>query len=44
MFRALHAYHQEVELYWCSVWYRPLSQWPSGEQVESEADCSSPYV
>jgi hypothetical protein len=30
MFRALHAHHQEVELYWCSIWYRPLSQWPSG--------------
>jgi len=22
MFRALHAYHQEVEFYWCSIWYR----------------------
>jgi len=22
MFRALYAHHQEVELYWCSVWYR----------------------
>jgi len=21
MFRALHAHHQEVELYWCSIWY-----------------------
>jgi len=23
MFRALYAHHQEVELYWCSIWYRP---------------------
>jgi len=22
MFPALHAHHQEVELYWCSIWYR----------------------
>jgi len=22
MFRALYAHHQEVELYWCSNWYR----------------------
>ena len=22
MFRASHAHHQEVELYWCSIWYR----------------------
>jgi len=22
MFRALYAHHQEVELYWCSIWYR----------------------
>jgi len=28
--------HQEVELYWCSIWYHPLSQWPSGAQVERE--------
>jgi len=21
MFRALYAHHQEVELYWCSIWY-----------------------
>jgi len=20
MFRALHAHHQEAELYWCSIW------------------------
>ena len=41
MFRALHAHHQEVELYWWSIWYRPLSQWPSGAQVERELLCSS---
>jgi len=22
MFRALYANHQEVEWYWCSIWYR----------------------
>ena len=22
MFRALYDHHQEVELYWCSIWYR----------------------
>ena len=22
MFRALHTHHQEVELFWCSIWYR----------------------
>ena len=22
MFRALYAHHQEVEFYWCSIWYR----------------------
>ena len=22
MFQALYAHHQEVELYWCSIWYR----------------------
>ena len=22
MFRALYAHHQEVDLYWCSIWYR----------------------
>jgi len=22
MFRALYAHHQEVELYWCSIWHR----------------------
>ena len=22
MFRALYAHHQEVELYWCCIWYR----------------------
>ena len=36
MFRALCAHHQEDELYWCSIWYRPLSQWPSGAQVDRE--------
>ena len=36
MFRALHVHNQEVELYWCSIWYRPLSQWPSGAQVGRE--------
>ena len=25
VFRALYAHHQEVDLYWCSIWYRPLS-------------------
>jgi len=40
MFRALYAHHQEVELYWCSIWYRPLSQWPFGAQVERELLCS----
>ena len=35
--RALYAHHQEVELYWCSVWYRPLSQWPSGVPVHRTA-------
>ena len=34
MFRTLHAHHQEVELYWCSIRYHPLSQWPFGAQVE----------
>ena len=42
MFRALHAHHQEVELYWCSIWYRPLFQWPSGKQVERELQFSQP--
>ena len=41
MLRALYAHHQEVELYWCSIWYRPLSQWPSGAQVEKELQSSS---
>ena len=36
MFRVLNAHLQEDELYWCSIWYRPLSQWPSGAQVERE--------
>ena len=36
MFRSLYAHHQEAELYRCSIWYRPLSQWPSGSQVEGE--------
>jgi len=27
MFRALYVHHQEVESHWCSIWYRPLSQW-----------------
>jgi len=22
MFRALYFHHPEVELYWCSIWYR----------------------
>jgi len=22
VFRALYAHHQEVELYWCGIWYR----------------------
>jgi len=22
MLRALYAHHQEVEFYWCSIWYR----------------------
>jgi len=22
MFRALYSHHQEVEIYWCSIWYR----------------------
>jgi len=22
MFRALYVHHQELELYWCSIWYR----------------------
>ena len=39
MFRALYAHHQEVEFYWYSIWYRPLSQWPSGAQVERELLC-----
>jgi len=25
MFQALYAHRQEVELYWCSIWYRPLT-------------------
>ena len=41
MFRALHAHHQEIELYCRGIWYRPLSQWPSGAQVERELLCSS---
>jgi len=36
MFLALYAHHQEVELYWCSIWYRLLSQWPFRAQVERE--------
>jgi len=36
MFQALHGHHQEGKLYWCSICYRPLSQWPSGAQVERE--------
>ena len=35
-FRALYAHRQEAELYWCSIWYRPLIQWPSGAQTERE--------
>ena len=30
MFRALLVHHQETKLYRCSIWYPPLSQWPSG--------------
>ena len=30
MFRTLYAQHQEVELYWCSIWYRPLTCAPNG--------------
>ena len=26
VFRALYAHHQEVELYWCSIWYRYSQQ------------------
>ena len=33
MFRALYAHHQEAELYWCSICYHPLRQWPSGTPV-----------
>ena len=33
-FRALHAHHQEAKLYRCSIWYRPLSQLPSGTQID----------
>ena len=40
MFRALYAHHQEAELYWCSIWYRPLSQWSSGAQIERELQFS----
>ena len=29
MFQTLYAHHQEVELYWCSIWYHTLSKWPS---------------
>ena len=36
VFRALHAHHQEVELYWCNIWYFPLIQWPSSAQFERE--------
>ena len=29
MFRALYVHHQEVEMYWCSIWYRhsEKSEW-----------------
>jgi len=28
MFRALYTHHKEVELYWCSIWYRHSeSEW-----------------
>ena len=36
MFRALYAYHQEAELYWCSIWYVILSKWLSGALVKRE--------
>ena len=42
MFRELHAHHQDVELYWYSIWYRPLIQWPSGAQVERIGVLSQP--
>ena len=44
MFQALYAHHQEAELYLCSIWYRPLSQWPSGAQVERELLRSSLHM
>jgi len=49
MFRTLRAHHQEVELYCQSIWYRPLSEWPSDAQVENELsqhveDCSGRIV
>jgi len=30
MFLALYARHQEVELYWCSIWYRHSQSAPDG--------------
>jgi len=42
MFRSLHAHHKEAELYWYSMWCRPLSQWPSGAQVERELLAHAP--
>ena len=44
MFRALHAHHQEAELYWYSICYRPLNQWSSSAQVERELLRSSQPV
>ena len=41
MFRALYAHHQEVNCIDAEIWYRPLSQWPSGAQVERELRSSS---
>ena len=38
MFRALYAHHQEAELYWSSIWYRPLSQWPFSVHVQVERE------
>jgi len=42
MFQVLYAHHQEAKLYRCSIWYSPLSQWPSGAKVERELVLSQP--
>jgi len=44
MFRALHAHHQGVELYWCSIWFHPLSKWPSGARIERELSSISTCI